>query len=146
VSFDKPLDDALDAHGTGAGQVAVQAGGSTAEVDVVEAGPIGIRVRGVRIHRGRGADVETEASALPERLRSLPERVTPIEVDKRLGGAVLRSEPGEMRDRKFFQVDVQGDHDTEIRRFRPVAGGGREQVDFDLTRDQLGRILDELDS
>ena len=134
------IDEALDAR-KDAKTVTVEGDGARAEIDVVEVDRLGVRVERVRVVRGP-RDVEAEAAALPERLRTLPDRIAPVEVDPRLGGATLRSKPEEMRDRDFFQVDV-GREDVEVRRYR-AGKDGRTARDWTMTREQLGRLIDEL--
>ena len=136
-----PLDDALNEL-DGPGTVALDRDGGKTEVDVVDADRIGVRVRGVRVHRDRDVDVEREAFALPDRMRSLPDRIEPVEVAPTLGGARLRSRPDEMRGRDYFEVDV-APRRTDIRRTRVDADGERHETDWTMTRDQLDRLLDE---
>lgn len=138
-----PLDDALDAL-EGTGTVHIDRSSGHAEVDVVDADRIGVRVRGVRVHRDRDVDVGEEAYALPERLRSLPDRIEPVEVAPTLGGARLRSRPDEMRGSEYFEVDV-APRRTDIRRTRVDDHGDRHEVDWTVTRDQLDRLIDEAD-
>jgi len=142
VSLGRALDDALDAKGGGPGAVDIEDGGRKARVEVTDVDRLGVRVRGVRVEREAARDVADEAAALPERLRSLPETLVPTEVDPRLGGATLRTTPSEMHDGEFSQVDVRP-NDVELRRYK-VTEGGREPVDFTMTRPQLRRLLDEL--
>jgi hypothetical protein len=135
------LDEQLDRLPTG-GKVRVERGHTQTEVEVVEADRLGVRVRGVDVHRDRPVDVETEARSLPERLRALPERVSPVEVDPTLGGARLRTRPEELRGKEFFEVDVAPSH-TSIRRTRVTPEGERVETDWTLTREQLDRLIDE---
>jgi hypothetical protein len=139
----KALDEAITTHGADAGVVEASAGGASATVELDGAGPIGVRVTRVRVEHGGQRDLADEAAALPDRVRGLPERVVPIEVDPRLGGAVLRSRPEEMEGREFMEieVDVAG---ASVRRLRPRDGGGREAVGWDATRRDLGRLVDTL--
>ena len=143
-SFEEKLGEVLDAHDGGSGAVEVATGGASAEVDVVASGPIGVRLRGVKVHRSRDVAIAPEAEALPQRLRALPEKIVPTEVDPGLGGAILRTAPEHMREREFFQVDLSGPRDAQVRRYK---GGpdGRKAVDWDMTREQLGRLLDQLE-
>ncbi len=134
------IDRALDAQTRGT--ITVGKDEHRAEVDVVEVGAIGVRVKRLAVTAPR-TDLEELAKALPGRLRSLPERVKTVEVDARLGGATLRTDPEEMRDNEFFEVEVRGDT-VSVDRYK-VSGGGRTPVEFDLTRRQLGRLVDELD-
>jgi hypothetical protein len=141
MSLRDALREALDDGKTG--KVEVEAGGSSAEVDVVDVDRIGVQVRGVRVRREQAYDVEGVAERWPKELRDLPDRVQPVEVDARLGGASLRSRPDEMRDDSFVEVDVRGS-EASVHKLRKKPGGGREAVDWTMTRDQLGRLLDDL--
>jgi hypothetical protein len=140
---DRPLGSAVDRalDHQRRGRVGASEGERAAEVDVSEVGPIGVRVKRVAVRAPR-AGVAEVAEALPERLRSLGERVAPVEVDPRLGGATLRSRPEEMREREFFEVEVRGD-EVSVERYR-VGEDGRAPVEFDLTRRQLRALVDEL--
>ncbi len=134
------LDDALDAM-DGPGVIDVVEEGGRTQVDAREVGPLGVRVRGLTVGRSE-RDVGREAEDLPGRLRAIPERVVPVEVDKKLGGAILRTAPDQMRRGRFFEFDVRADH-TEIRRYK-VHDGERGREDFTLTRDQLRDLIDEV--
>ena len=137
------LDQALDAL-EGAGEArAERPSGAQVTVKAEAVGPIGVRVRKVRLQRVAPVDLVRECEALPERLRALGERVVPVEVSPVLGGGVLRSHPEDMRQREFYQVEV-GPDSAELSRQR-IQEEGREEVDFDLTREQLRRLVDELD-
>ena len=136
------LDQALDALPAGGGAVTVEREGATATIDAVEADRIGVRVRGLRVDRDAPVDVSREAHALPDRLRSLPDRVAPIEVAPDLGGARLRTRPDELRRGEWFEVDVEAGA-TAIRKVRTADDGSRVPVDWTLTREQLDRLIDE---
>lgn len=135
-----PLDSALDALPDNSGTIEIERDDATTEVDVVDVDRLGVRVKGVRVRRSRAIDVEQEATALPERLRALPDRVEPVEIAPALGGARLRTRPD--RNREYFEVDVEP-HRTDIRRTRIDADGDRHASDWTLTRDQLDRLLGE---
>jgi hypothetical protein len=139
---DRSLDDALDALPDGKGTVGVHRGDTDTEVDVVDTDRLGVKVRSVRVGRERPVDVVGEARRLPDDLRSLPDRIAPVEVDPALGGAKLRTRPDELRGGEFFEVDVEP-RQTTIRRTRVGDDGGREPAEWTLTRDQLDRLIDE---
>lgn len=141
MSLRDALKDALDKGDTGT--VEVEADGHTAEVDVVDVDRIGVQVNGVRVRRRDAYDIEVVGETWPDKLRDLPDRVQPVEVDSRLGGASLRSRPEEMRDDTFVEVEVRGS-EASVQRLKKQPGGGREVVDWTTTRDQLGRLLDDL--
>lgn len=135
------LDDELDAL-QGSGTVRVVRPGGSAEVEVEAAGPIGARVRKIRVEREVAWDIPGTARRL-EGLRSLPEPVEAQEVDAGLGGAILRTPPDHLRGDGFYEVEV-GERSAEVRRVR-LDGSDRSEAEFDLTREQLGRLIDELE-
>jgi hypothetical protein len=49
-----------------------------------------------------------------------------------------------MREREFFEVEVR-EREVEVRKHRVGDDGLREDADWDVTREQLGRLLGELD-
>lgn len=139
------LGDVLDRAITGPGVVRVEHEGRVAEVDVVDADRLGVRVLRVRVEGvGRpGPQAVTDAAGrLPEALRALPDRMVTVEVAPTLGGAVLRSAPEDVRNREFFEARTDGQV-TEVERLR-VGTTGRERVPFTVTREALGRIVDTI--
>lgn len=137
-----PLNDALDRVPTGGGIVRVDRDDTQAEVDVIDADRLGVKVRAVRINRNQPVDIAQEAAALPDRMRSLPDRIEPVEVAPELGGARLRTRPDELRHNEYFEVDVE-EKRTSIHKTRMSEDGTRTPADFTLTRDQLDRLIDE---
>ena len=142
MSLSHAIAEALDKKSEGT--VTAEHGGAKAHVDVVASGPVGVRVRGVKIERGRDVPIEQAAEELPGQLAGvLPERIKAVEVDAGLGGAVLRTKPEEMRGREFVEVEVTDTRKVDIRRWA-VGEEGREARDWAMTRDALGRLVDEL--
>ena len=138
MSLAKTLDEALKR-----GVIKVTHAGGQASVDVVAVGPVGVRVRSIAIDRARDVAIPTAAQELVEQLgRVLPERIEAVEVDPGLGGAVLRTKPSEMRDGEFVEVEVRGSRSVRVRRWR--VDTERVPVDWAMTREQLGRLVDEL--
>ena len=138
------INPALDALNGEAGTVEAVVDSGCAEVDVVAVGGLGVKVRRVRFHRNESFDLAEESEQLPQRIRSLPHRLQPVEVDPVLGGSVLRSRPEEMRRGDFFQVDLHGTREIEVRRIAVGHDGARSDADFTMTREQLGDLIDEL--
>ncbi|HJN77861.1 MAG TPA: hypothetical protein QGF58_28350 [Myxococcota bacterium] len=143
MSLKDALGDKLDLPGVDSGHIEVEYDNRKAEIDLVEVGPIGARVKRVRVSVPSAAPLQQQADGICERLRGLGERLVPVEVDERLGGGVLRSDPNEMNGRRYYEVGLDGDSAT-VERYRALDDGGREQEDFTVTRDQLGRIVDDL--
>jgi len=143
-AIDEALDEAVKAGDVSKSPLAIEADGRKAEINVVDADRIGVRVRAVKVDRGVPVDVAAEAVALPDRARSLQEPVVPLEVDTRIGRAVLRTEPGAIRRREFFDIGLDGSGEIDVQRYRVNDDGDRDRVDWTMTRDQLGRLLDEL--
>ncbi len=134
------LEDALDQASAG-DTVEVESGGGKARVDVVDVDRLGVRVRGVKVTRDRDIPLEQLTHELPDRVRSLPQRVAPIEIDSGLGGGIFRT-PVDDRKQDYFQIDVRG-RDSEVERY-VVEDGERKATDFTITREGLGRLVDEL--
>ena len=134
------IDDALNQL-DGEGTVRVDLPQGEVELDVVEVGTLGVRVRSVRSTHRSAVGVGAHAERLSGRLRSLGETVKPVEVDVRLGRAILRTAPEEIRG-GFFEVEVQ-ERSVEVRRVG-LREGERHRADFVLTREQLGRLVGDL--
>lgn len=146
MSLSKALDDALDEardSGQTSGTVHADAGERRAEVELVDVDRLGVRVRKIRVQRDTPYDVERVAEAWPRELRDLPDRIHPVEVDPRLGGATLRSRPDEMRGDSFIDIEVRGGS-AEVRRRVRHRGEAREEGELTFTREQLGRVVDDL--
>lgn len=142
MSMGRKLDDLIPA-GTAPGTIRAEGdAGGVAEVDVVEVDRLGASIRGIRVTAPERGSVVGQAARLPEALRTLPERIVPVEVDGRLGGAVLRSAPEEMEGPEFYEVRTDG-RTASLERLRR-GSDGPERVPFTVTRDQLGRIVDRM--
>ena len=46
---------------------------------------------------------------------------------------------------EFFELDVSSDGDTDLKRVRVGPDGERSEGQWTMTRDGLGRLLDDLD-
>lgn len=143
MSLSEALAEALEEQPNGS--ITAEHEGARAHVDVVASGPIGVRVKRVTVQRSRDVAVADAATSVSERLGSvLPERVEPVEVDPALGGAVLRTRPEDIHNREYLEVEIRGTRKVDIRRWR-VEDEGRAEADWSMTRDQLGRLLDDLE-
>lgn len=138
MSLGKALDEALDRGEPGT--VVAEAGGRRVEAEVVDVDRLGVRLGRVKVSAAGPRDVEAIAREWPEKLRSLPDRVAPVEVDAGLGGAVFRSEPD--AEQGWFEVEVRG-AEAEIGRRRRTEAG-REAVDWTMTREGLRRLVEEV--
>ncbi len=129
--------------GLAPGPVRTEREGAVAEVDVEDVDRLGVRVRSVRVTGAVPMGIASHAERLPDALRVLPDRVVPVEVAPSLGGAVLRSHPAQVQGREYFEVRTDG-RAVDVERVR---GGdtGREAIGFTLTREQLRRLVDDLE-
>lgn len=143
MSLSKALADKLALPGVRSGPVQVETDRGRVDLDLVESGPVGARVRRVKVSVADPDTLPSQARAIAEGVRGLAERLVPVEIDERLGGGVLRSAPQEMRERRYFEVGLDGDAAT-VGRFRALPEGGREAQDFSVTHEQLGRLVDDL--
>lgn len=138
------IHDALDALDSGEGTATAPTGNGTVSVEVVAVDRLGVKVRKLSVSRGEDFDLVQECAELPQRIRSLPHRVAPVEVDPVLGGGVLRSLPDEMRKSDFYQVDVGRHRNIDVRRYQVNEHGDREQIEYTLSRERLDELIDEL--
>lgn len=126
----------------GAGEVCVaDAAGNRATLRVRDADRLAVTLDGITVHAP--ADPVARAGGLARDLRPGGERLRAEEVDARLGGATLRTRPGDMRAGRFFEVVVRPEG-VGLRRHRVDADGRRATEPFTLTREQLGRLVDTL--
>lgn len=130
------LSDALDAQLQG-GTTCVDHGPHRAEAEVDEADRLGVRLRRLRLTGPRPA-----LSDLPRALRPLGEPVEVIENEPGLDGGSLRTPLDHIDNDGFFEVEVRGEQVDICRRQRTEHG--REATTFDLTRDALRRLVDNL--
>ena len=129
--------------GLAPGPVRSEREGATAEVDVEDVDRLGVRVRSLRVTGASPVGIRAHTDRLPDALRVLPDRVVPVEVAPTLGGAVLRSHPAQVRDREYFEVRTDG-RAVDVERVRS-GDAGREAIGFTLTREQLRRLVDDLE-
>jgi hypothetical protein len=134
----KPLSEAADRAIAAPGAVSVASGGLSAEIDVVESGPVGVVIERLRV-TGPTGDLGRRAADLSDAMRPGGTPLAPVEVDPRLGGATLRGPLD--RQRRFFEAEVTGDA-VELTRKRVGEDGTRQKSDFSLTREALGELLD----
>lgn len=137
------IDEALDEHGADAGQVLAEVEGRSATIDVDHVGPIGVRVRRLRVRSDAPRDIEEKTRAITEGVSALPGGLVPIEVDRGLGGSIMRTDPDKMDDGEFYEAGVSP-NEVDVRRMRADPAGGRSEVEWDMTRRDLRRLVDEL--
>jgi hypothetical protein len=104
---------------------------------------MGASVERLRVSLPGGSSLPQQARGICERVRGLGERLVPVEVDEGLGGGVLRSDPRDMRGRRYYEVGLDGEGAT-LERYRALPEGGRQREPFTVTREQLGRLVDDL--
>lgn len=131
---------ALDAGGPG--PVELEVGGVPVELEVRRHGPVGVELDGLRL-RPPARDLEERSRALCDGFRPRGERLQPVELDRALGGAVLRTRPEDIRRGRFFEVNVEPEA-VEVRRWRRRPEGGREAQPIPLSHEELGEWLEEL--
>ncbi|MBN2800781.1 MAG: hypothetical protein JXX28_16690 [Deltaproteobacteria bacterium] len=134
----------LDQQITGTGSITAQRpDGSRAEAEVLAAGPVGVRLRRLRVEHATPRDVAAEADRLPEALAGLVP-VVPLEVAPALGGAVLRTPREQVREGRYFEVQLAPGA-VEITRHRATAEG-RATESWDLTREQLRALVEGIEA
>lgn len=143
MSLSDALGDKLNLPGVDGGKVSVDGEQGSVEAELADVDRLGATVDRLKVRVRQPSSLPQQARGICERVRGLGERLVPVEVDERLGGGVLRSDPGDMRGRRYFEVGLDGDGAT-LERYKATPGGGREREPFTVTREQLGRLVDDL--
>ncbi|MFH1463941.1 MAG: hypothetical protein ABIO70_06125 [Pseudomonadota bacterium] len=151
AELDAHLERARQAHAVGEpdpgppGTVRAEADGRTVEAEVQDCERIGATVGRVRVRQAEPGDVAHQAKALAGGMRGLGERLVPVEVEPELGGAVLRTDPEDMVDGRFWEAQVSdGGREAGIERWKVGADGQREAEPTTVTRESLRRLVDGL--
>lgn len=144
MSLGDLLEKKLDLPGSGKGRVQVEADdGSVAEVEVIDSDRLGATVDRVRVKVAEPGALPQQADHIAGRVRELGGRLIPVEVDERLGGGTLRTDPRDIRGGRFYEVELDGDG-ASVDRYQIGEDGQRERRPYTLTREQLGRLVDDL--
>ncbi len=144
MSLGDLLERKLDLPGSGEGRVQVEAeDGTVVELDVVDRDRLGATVDRLRVSVPQPDPLPRQAEAIAGRVRELGGRLVPVEVDERLGGGTLRTAPGEVRGGRFYEIGLDGDGAT-VDRYQVGDDGARRRQPYTLTREQLGRLVDDL--
>ena len=151
MSLGKRLVDKLKRGVTG--PIEVQHEEVRASADVVGSGPYGAEVRGVTVERthprgaedpDRGERMQRTADKLAE-TGYLDEPLQPLELDAASGKGVLRTERGEVKDREYYEVSIDGGDRVDVERFRGRGEGGRERLASNYGHGVLKRLVDDLE-
>jgi len=143
MSLGELLEKKLDLPGAGTGSVQVDSETGAVQLDIADHDRLGATVDRLRVSVPSSATLPEQASAIADRVRDLGGKLIPIEVDERLGGGTLRTAPRDIRGGRFFEVELDGDSAT-IDRYQIQEDGQRERQPFTMTREQLGRVVDDL--
>ena len=143
MSIGELLDKKLDLPGVESGIVEVEGSGGVVQVDLVDVDRLGAQINRIGVRVPEAAPLEVQAREICKRVRELGDRLVPLEVDERLGGGVLRSDPEELRG-GFYEVGLDGSGAT-VERYSVDGEGKRQRETFTLTRRQLERLVDDLE-
>jgi hypothetical protein len=111
---------------------------------------VGCRLWELTIRRTGAAlpiDLGARAAQVAGRVTGLLEPLRLLEVDTGRGTALLRSEqPGRRGDDLYYyELRLQADGGSNVRRFRAShESGRREQIDFALTHEVVGKLVSDL--
>lgn len=137
----------MDAAIRGSGTVTVDHPTAEIEAEVVDSGPLGVRLDKLRVApRTTGPiDLVRRTHDIASRLRPGGERLEAVEVDPQLGGGTVRTDRRDLRGGRYFQVDVGPGGEAELHRVRVDPGSGeRQREPFALTREHLEELVDGL--
>jgi predicted secreted protein len=95
-----------------------------------------------------GHDLKEWAAAMARRVTGLMEPLRVIEVDTTRGEAILRSDSPTTRGerRTHYELKLRGGRRAALSRFAAEldSSARRQQVSFTLTRESLGKLIDDL--
>lgn len=158
MSFTPSIEDALNSVPTGTGSQSVSLSHNDPQADLTIS-LSGIDTLSCSVHVIE-ADVPSVASADPDllktwadslsgRLTYLLEDIGPVEFDPNSGQALLRStKPSDDGTTKRYYeliLSANANGSFEFRRYEAIGGQpGRQPVDMQLTREVVGRLLNDL--
>ncbi len=148
-----PLADGLlrqiDATAAG-GTVQSAKGGDRVELGVARADALAIAFDWLRLETDRlaGASIERvreTAERLTERVTYLLEPLTPIEIDQDLAVVQMRSTTPQQDNEStaYYELLVKTGGSLSLRRYRKPRGAMREPIEATVTREVLGRLVDD---
>ena len=132
------------------GELEVSEGGVRASADITGSGPYGSEVRGVSVGRtepsegDRGERTARAVDAIEERVRYLSEELEALECDGPSGRGVLRTKRAAVKQREYWELEVDGGDRVDVGRFRGSASGGRERLAENFGHGTLRRLVDDL--
>ena len=158
MSIRDDIEAELTALGGQSGWVAVQTttarGPVAVRIDVVTVETLGCQVESVTLSAGflaglSVADLKDWSERLSERLTYLLESIGPLEVDEENGEVLMRStQPHQLPSgREYYELMLaaSGTDSVSLKRYRSTKGTpGRDVVDMTLTREVVGRLVDDL--
>lgn len=139
-ALDAALDAAASKVGTAPGTIEAAAGGATVVAEVVDVDRLGVVVDRLRINIGPG-DLVHRSKRVSECVRPGGADLHAIELDTRLGGGVLRTKP--LEDDRFYELGLD-ETGGVLTRHHLDSDGRRCAEPFTVTRESLGRLVDEL--
>lgn len=138
------------AEGRAVGKTTLEAasGSSKATVVVEDADRFGVLAGSVAAERPGGgpSSVPRQAAEAVRRINYLQEPLAVIETEDRRGRGILRSAtPREVEGgREYNEAVLDGGGSITIKRFRAETGSRRRQVPSNLSRETLGRLVDDV--
>ena len=107
-----------------------------------------LRLRVPRLAAAGLDPLKTWAQALSQRVTYLLENIGPLELDAATGQVLIRSTAPAQQSgaTTFYEIllSSQGSGQFALRRYRSQKGGGREQVDLQVTHEVLRKLVVDL--
>jgi len=89
--------------------------------------------------------MEESAKRISDHLRPNGERLDLVELDPILGGARLRTTRTDIRNHRYFQINIDSVGQVDLQRIQTdPQSGHRAGTHFDLSREALGRLAEDL--
>ncbi len=132
------------------GEVEVTEGEVRASADITGSGPYGAEVRGVSVGRtspaegDRGERMSKAVDAIEDRVRYLSEELEALECDASSARGVLRTKRASVKQREYWELEVDGGDRVDVGRFRGSSAGGRERLAENFGHGTMKRLVDDL--
>ena len=115
------------------------------EANIEAIDTLGVRLRSLRLRPQRPGPMEESAKKLSDFLRPNGERLDLLELDPILGGAQLRTTRTDIRNNRYFQLDLDSSGQVDLQRIQTdPQTGQRASTHFDLSREAFGRLAEDI--
>lgn len=149
MTLSQQLEQHLQAAGTGPAKLCAQDGQESAVVDLVAIGTLGVsanlvQVKSKRLDAATPDKLREVANALAKHVSYLLEAIAPVEVDDQACTIQMRSTPPYRAENatSYYEILVTAGC-IALKRYKKTKSKVRQSESYDITRQVLGRLVDD---